>query len=63
MDLLKCEDTEKSMYGMARLMENTKITWDNLLDQSSDWSGTLFGLHDWADRPPKEGGVMEKQKT
>lgn len=36
---------------------NSKITWDNLLNQSSDWSGTLFGLHDWADRPPKEGDV------
>ncbi len=36
---------------------NSKITWDNLLTQSSDWSGTLFGLHDWADRPPKEGGI------
>ncbi len=36
---------------------NSKITWDHLLDQSSDWSGTLFGLHDWADRPPKEGGI------
>lgn len=34
---------------------NAKITWDNLLTQSSDWSGTLFDLHDWADRPPKEG--------
>tara|TARA_R110002124_G_scaffold91569_4_gene233069 strand:- start:684 stop:1826 length:1143 start_codon:yes stop_codon:yes gene_type:complete len=38
-------------------IHNSKITWDNLLDQSSDWSGTLFGLHDWADRPPKEGGI------
>lgn len=36
---------------------NAKITWDNLLTQSSDWSGTLFGQHDWADRPPKEGGI------
>lgn len=36
---------------------NAKITWRNLLDQSSDWSGTLFGLHDWADRPPKEGSI------
>ncbi len=36
---------------------NSKITWDNLLNQSSDWSGTLFGLHDWADRPPKDGGI------
>ncbi|HXS55998.1 MAG TPA: serine hydrolase [Hanamia sp.] len=36
---------------------NSKITWDNLLTQSSDWSGTQFGLPDWADRPPKEGSI------
>jgi CubicO group peptidase (beta-lactamase class C family) len=36
---------------------NSKITWDHLLTQSSDWSGTLFDQHDWADRPPKEGGI------
>ena len=42
-----------SFYGE----HNSKITWDHLLTQSSDWSGTLFGLHDWADRPPKEGGI------
>ena len=27
------------------------------MTQSSDWSGTLFGMRDWADRPPKEGGI------
>ena len=36
---------------------NSKITWDHLLTQSSDWSGTLFGMPDWADRPPKEGNI------
>jgi len=36
---------------------NSKITWQHLLNQSSDWSGTLFGLDDWGDRPPKEGGI------
>jgi hypothetical protein len=36
---------------------NAKITWDYLLNQSSDWSGCLFGLNDWADRPPKEGSI------
>lgn len=36
---------------------NSKITWENLLNQSSDWSGTLFGLHDWADRPPRDGAI------
>jgi CubicO group peptidase (beta-lactamase class C family) len=38
---------------------NSKINWDNLLTQSSDWSGSLFGLNDWADRPPKEGAIDE----
>jgi CubicO group peptidase (beta-lactamase class C family) len=38
---------------------NSKISWDNLLNQSSDWSGTLFGLHDWADRPPRGGSIDE----
>jgi CubicO group peptidase (beta-lactamase class C family) len=30
---------------------NRKITWDNLLRQTSDWQGTLWGKPDWADRP------------
>ncbi len=38
---------------------NATITWDHLLTQSSDWSGTLFGMNDWADRPPREGGIDE----
>lgn len=36
---------------------NSKITWKHLLDQSSDWSGNLWGGHDWADRPPSSGGL------
>ena len=36
---------------------NSKITWKHLLTQSSDWSGCLFDLCDWADRPPKEGTI------
>jgi len=36
---------------------NSKITWRHLLTQSSDWSGCLFDICDWADRPPKEGGI------
>jgi len=30
---------------------NAPITWDNMLRQTSDWSGTLWGMPDWADRP------------
>lgn len=36
---------------------NQAIQWNHLLDQSSDWSGTLFGQHDWADRPPATGDI------
>ena len=36
---------------------NATITWRHLLTQSSDWSGCLFETCDWADRPPKEGGI------
>jgi CubicO group peptidase (beta-lactamase class C family) len=32
---------------------NAPITWEHLLRQTSDWSGTLFGQPDWADRPPR----------
>ena len=36
---------------------NSKITWEHLLQQNSDWSGELWGAKDWADRPPIEGGL------
>lgn len=36
---------------------NAKITWSHLLNQSSDWSGSLFGMPDWSDRPSREGGI------
>lgn len=36
---------------------NSQINWAHLLNQSSDWSGQLWGGYDWADRPPREGGL------
>jgi len=36
---------------------NSKITWRHLLTQSSDWSGCLFDVCDWADRPPRTGTI------
>jgi CubicO group peptidase (beta-lactamase class C family) len=43
---------------------NSKITWSHLLTQSSDWSGCLFGVCDWADRPTKYTNVDElKSRT
>ncbi|NND09718.1 MAG: serine hydrolase [Flavobacteriaceae bacterium] len=36
---------------------NSMITWQHLLQQNSDWSGELWGGKDWADRPPRNGGL------
>ena len=37
--------------GLFDEPHNSKITWDHLLRQTSDWQGTLWGKPDWADRP------------
>ncbi len=41
---------------------NSRITWEHLLNQTSDWSGTLFDMADWADRPPRTGTPEEWQR-
>jgi CubicO group peptidase (beta-lactamase class C family) len=44
---------------------NRTITWDNLLRQTSDWEGTLWGKPDWADRPgenPAEWTTRQRNK-
>jgi CubicO group peptidase (beta-lactamase class C family) len=43
--------------GTFESSHNSKITWNHLLTQSSDWSGDLFDMQDWADRPPRKGGI------
>lgn len=58
--LIESVDDKMSDYvwdGTFDGAHNQKITWDHLLTQSSDWSGELFGLKDWADRPPREGDL------
>ncbi|RYG00777.1 MAG: class C beta-lactamase-related serine hydrolase [Chitinophagaceae bacterium] len=60
--LIKSVDDRVSQYVTDETFEsthNSKITWRHLLTQSSDWSGCMFGICDWADRPPKEGGTDE----
>ncbi len=42
---------------------NSKITWHHLLNQSSAWSGQLFGIKDWGDRPPRRGGIDDWKFT
>lgn len=47
-------------FGKSRFLElfetahNQQITWEQLLRQTSDWEGTLWGKPDWADRPDKD---------
>ena len=58
--LIKNVTDKVSQYVWDETFEgdhNSKVTWGHLLTQSSDWSGSLFGLHDWADRPPKDGSI------
>ncbi|MEO1054307.1 MAG: serine hydrolase [Bacteroidota bacterium] len=60
--LIKSVDDKVADYvwdGTFRSEHNQKIRWRDLLNQSSDWSGELFGISDWADRPPREGGIDE----
>jgi len=33
---------------------NRNITWHHLMNQTSDWQGTLWDVPDWADRPEGE---------
>lgn len=57
--LIKSVDDQVSNYVEEKYEgeHNSKITWRHLLTQSSDWSGCLFDLCDWADRPPKQGSI------
>ncbi|WP_324721212.1 serine hydrolase domain-containing protein [Salinimicrobium sp. HB62] len=36
---------------------NSKISWEHLLHQTSDWSGQLWGGFDWADRPSSSQNI------
>ena len=50
-------DNKADEIGEAKVMQpfkgdhNSKITWNHLLRQTSDWEGSLWGKPDWADRP------------
>lgn len=58
--LIESTDDKVSSYiwdGTFAGEHNSKISWKHLLQQNSDWSGELWGGKDWADRPPKEGGL------
>jgi len=58
--LLHSEEDKVGTYiwdGTFNGNHNSKITWQHLLQQNSDWSGELWSVKDWADRPPMDGGL------
>jgi len=40
--------------GKFASVHNRGITWHHLMNQTSDWQGTLWDVPDWADRPEGE---------
>ena len=50
-------------YGQPMFLDpwatahNRTITWDDLLRQTSDWEGTLWGKPEWADRPAQDAST------
>jgi CubicO group peptidase (beta-lactamase class C family) len=42
---------KEQLHSLFETEHNKTITWDDLLRQTSDWEGTLWGKPDWADRP------------
>ncbi len=51
---------DANAFGKSKLIDlfatdhNRKITWEQMLRQTSDWEGTLWGKPDWADRPDRD---------
>jgi len=53
---------EPTLIRLFETEHNAKITWDNLLRQTSDWEGTLWGKPDWADRPSQTPSEWQTRK-
>ncbi|HMG92248.1 MAG TPA: serine hydrolase [Chryseolinea sp.] len=54
-----------TLINLFDTQHNRTITWDDLLRQTSDWEGTLWGKPDWADRPssnPSEWTTRARNK-
>jgi Beta-lactamase len=56
------------LIGQPQLLElfatphNKTITWNDMLRQTSDWEGTLWGKPDWADRPDADPKTWRSRK-
>src|SRR5687768_2392346 len=49
------DDSRKGQLAdLFQSPHSKSITWEHFLRQTSDWSGTLWGKPDWADRPAQD---------
>lgn len=56
---------QPSLIRLFDTPHNKTITWNDLLRQTSDWEGTLWGKPEWADRPgdkPSEWRTRARNK-
>lgn len=54
-----------TLVNLFNTDHNRTITWNDLLRQTSDWEGTLWGKPEWADRPgpnPSEWTTRPRNK-
>ena len=61
-NLIRSEKDFVSNYVWDKTFDgekNSLITWEHLLNQSSDWFGNLFGINHWEDRPDKSKSIDE----
>ena len=52
---------DKIFYPFATV-HNSKLNWDVMLRQTSDWEGELWGKPDWADRPDPDTTKWRNRK-
>ena len=59
--LIALQDPLKNYVWDGKFSSNHNhlITWHQLLNQSSQWKGNLFGTFDWADRPKKGLSILD----
>ena len=61
-NLIRSEKDFVSNYVWDKTFDgekNSLITWEHLLNQSSDWFGSLFGINHWEDRPDTSKSIDE----
>ena len=61
-NLIRSEKDFVSNYVWDKTFDgekNSLITWEHLLNQSSDWFGNLFGINHWEDRPDTSKSIDE----